>query len=290
MDFELSHFDGYLHFFAAANLAYAGSEPFRTALDNQILRIANEVPKSIKNELEKLDNKMIILKAESGFSSDPIRSKIDSIAKKFYEKCDTINTKIDVANEETIGLSKSMFLFSGFYCIALLIISGYQQFFESKLSLGCTMIALHISASYILILFLLGFSKKAPKRQISFLLPIAIIVIALLLARFHCSAHLASDKSENVLTDRTNATIALTLAFSPYLLHILRVYAKKVTYWVKFKIIDFNTKNQIDILNEIMDFTYSKRNSIRMMRPIIFFFSYSYKAIKNVLAKLKFWA
>lgn len=287
MTFELSHFDGYLHFFAAANLAYAGSAPFRTALDDQILRIAKTVPSNIKTEIEKLTNKMIILRAESGYSSDAIRERIGAVTTEFSEKCTNLTAKLGGTVNASLELSKAMFLFSGFYCIALLILSGYQQFFESKISLGCSMLSLHISASYMVILFIISCFKNAPNKRISFLIPISLLILTLILAKWHCSNHsITATEDDNVLKPKANATIAVCLAFSPYFFHIIRIYVKKISFWFKFKVVDFRTKFKIDTINYIMDFTYAKTNSMGFLRPIKFVFSYLLEGVKNLFRRI----
>jgi len=280
LEIQLSHFDGYFHLFAALNLAYAGWETFRSALDNRVLNISKRVQPSIKNEIELLKSKLIILQAEQ----NPLYNKMEKLNNESSQKLEIISSAID---KKTIaeGLSKSIFLFTGLYCVALLILAGYEQFFSSMVTACNTLLILHFSAVYNIILFYKSCRHKYVHQAVTPLIPLILISTALLVATLYCMKCPMSDRYSNIISVPTNIGIAIFIAASPYLLYIARVYQGKFYFWWQFKRVEFHTKYRLERLNYVIDFTYDGATRPLSLRMFLFLYRYLFFKSNSFSAK-----
>ena len=288
MEFALSHFDGYLHFIAAANFVYAEHKPFRTAFDAQIEKIPTFNSTSVTEKLNELTLKVLVFKAEPKSDRTTFNEKIERITTKFTDRHAKLTTGLKESNALAEELSRSMFLFTALYCVALLLVSGFQQFFISPTTINCTFFILNIAAIYNVVLFVwsCGISSKA--NVISFFIPISIVAAALLFSYFHSFVHEVDDTDlHDIVSNKQNSIIILMISLSPYLFHILKIYFRTPFFWLKFKLISFDTMFNLNKEEQIMTYAYdgSPNASIKLWNSfkVPYMLNSTWKKIKNDL-------
>ena len=119
----LNNFSSYFEIFGGLNLAYAGSKGFRNAIDDEILKLKNEILPNVNSNIEKLKSEFIVMVSED--NGEIIDNKLTKLSQKF----DLKSTEILESEKEKINFTegfKSMFLATSLYCITLILLGGYE--------------------------------------------------------------------------------------------------------------------------------------------------------------------
>lgn len=132
--FELSHFDGFYHLFAAANIAYALSPEFRRII-NEGLGKANllrketvlEMTGKLKQTLKECKKVASYEKAHANMTTKVGKLETDYITK-------IIQFEGEYKTEKGYVELKKLYLVSGLYSLIILIFGGMQQFFKDDIS------------------------------------------------------------------------------------------------------------------------------------------------------------
>ena len=92
----LNNFSSYFEIFGGLNLAYAGSKGFRNAIDDEILKLKNEILPNVNSNIEKLKSEFIVMVSED--NGEIIDNKLTKLSQKF----DLKSTEILESEKEKI--------------------------------------------------------------------------------------------------------------------------------------------------------------------------------------------
>lgn len=120
----LSNFNSFFEIIGVLNLAYAGSEGFRNAVDDEILRLRDSILPNVRERREEIVARIIVAFSEPS----QIEKHATFIIEKFETDCKEILEEEKSRQEFTNGF-KSMFLATSIFSILLIIIAGYEQYF-----------------------------------------------------------------------------------------------------------------------------------------------------------------
>jgi hypothetical protein len=235
---QLSNFNDYLGLFAALNLGYAGFKRFRSAIDKDILKIANESPKIQKlpegvqaiDRFEPLNQNIQIVKTE-------VLKRHQEVAEKIKERS---KTALKIA-----GGFKSMFLFTFMYCLIIMVVGGYQEYFTDK-AINGFLFLLNFSALYNILMLIRSFVNKFKSKKISPLIPISLLI--LYIVAIILLTHNSGYEFYQILPLEKNIALTLIIAASPFIFHFLRLYIHRIIFKMKHK---KNDKNYARLYREL---------------------------------------
>ena len=250
MDLNVSNFSSYFEIFAVLNLAYAGSEVYRTAIDDEILSLNNTITPNFRQRFTELKSEITVVAAES--YETQLQMKVNEVEDFFI----TTSKKLLEAEEESVKFTtglKSTFLITALYCLSIILIGGFDQFFEKKSITNGLLFFLHSVLVYNALVFtmtLTNFNKKNIR-------PITTVSVFLLLSVFPCyccSYHPVFFERFNLLPPSVNISISLITAISPYLFHFARVYWHKISFRYRMMIIERDTREKLKYIENWIAF------------------------------------
>ena len=248
----LNNFSSYFEIFCGLNLAYAGSERFRNAIDNEIYKLLkNQILQNINTKVEELKSKIIVSVSED--NNENISKKLQKLQKDFDFKSENI-LKIESEKLNFIEGFKAMFLAISLYCIAIIVLGGYEQFFE-KNSKQLNLFLLFLLPIFVFnsFVFIRSFTKKHSK-NIKAINTIGFVISLLILCVLTIQRCPYEPKLEVFFSEQTCITFSLIIAISPFLFHFLRVFIHKLIFRIRFQLLEFNTNNSLKRINELVDF------------------------------------
>jgi len=241
---DLHYFGTFFEMFAALNLGFAGSESFRAGFTDDILNINSTITENVKRKAVECREKIEVLKSQVTITTqifidnELIQQSISKIEETFnkvrndFLQFDKNIENIEVESRKFVNGFQSLFLLSGLYCLYILLLEGYHQFYESNHNFVCK--CLFISNLIICsncLIFLRSFYKphsfKAMKTVNIFLIFFFFIGISIFAVQVDYSG-LNSINSES--EDRKVISLTVLIAVIPYLFHILRVFIHKLYF------------------------------------------------------------
>ena len=244
---EFNHFNDFIGLFATLNLGYAGFKKFRSIIDGDILGIsAKTTPKISKLESEITALRYSLLEEETDRSlefDNFIEKRLTVILADKKNKFNLIDAERNAGTKITDGF-KSMFLSTGFYCLVLLIISGYQTFWGIPV-LNRLLFFSNFLFLYNLIIFIRSFDNKRKFEKIPPVLTLVIFLLWLLI-----SFIIAFGLEVSCLQFQNTIALTILVIISPYLLHFIRLYIHRMWSKQEFK---ENDENCIQRLNQVKE-------------------------------------
>ncbi len=258
MSLSVTQFDGYFGLFAAANLAWAGSQHFRNAVDSQVLS------PSIKeqNDLISKENKIKFdteKKIKNIEFQKAIIYQITSILEEMQSRIGALVKEKEEADSRFVVKYKSMFLFTSIYILIVLVLGGFQSVIEEQL-FSDLLLTLNLGIFYNIYIYVtahrLNSKKYDPVR-----VPIIIIflLIVTLLITSVCSPLFATVNLNQELL--FGLIVSLINVFTPFVFHYVRAYLnfKKYTSRISNQILAAERKidklsSASETLSEILKF------------------------------------
>ncbi|OFX38379.1 MAG: hypothetical protein A2X08_16360 [Bacteroidetes bacterium GWA2_32_17] len=244
----ISNLNSYFEIFAALNLAYAGSSLFRGALDNDILKI-NNIIISVTKKVKELKSLFTIISLES--YKDPIKQKVNDIHNKFKDNIHKITVKERFLRKFTEGF-KSMFLITSLYCMFMIILGGFEQFYLNKypwITNFCITI-LQIVFVFNLFVFIRSFTPFFLKKIPPFISVLFILIPFLVVTVLNYYRPLCAYKF-HLIQEQYNYLFTLIVAISPYLFHFLRVMIHRYYYKNRVSILKKKCNKELNKITEL---------------------------------------
>jgi hypothetical protein len=248
---DLHEFSSFFEMFAVLNLAYAGSEHFRVGL-NVIFSLGNVITDNQKNKSLTLQKKINDAEAKITVSTSEsygetygvhIQNQILEIKSLYYSennayyKFNRITKKKEKQRRNFYICFKSMFLFTGIFCLYVLIVEGYNQFYINDNSfVVAALFPLNIVFIFNIYVFLKSFGGRYMNE--TKLKRITLAFIFCLLVSFFITFNFRPwlDSTCERLTNRLIVTFTILISISPYILHFIRVWMHKwifrIRYWL----------------------------------------------------------
>jgi hypothetical protein len=252
---ELSNFHDFLGLFAALNIGYAGFVSFRSAIDDDILNITNWNNRKVQQlKAEALAIKTI-------YKFEAFRGEIQTLIDEIFEDRNQRISLIKDRSQDAILIAegfKSIFLFTAFYCLVIMIVGGYQEY----LGQDCTNTFLFIfnfSLLYNIAIFVRSFTTFRSKK-ISPLIPISLLVFLTIVIIFCFRLRLIPYHTFSPINLEKNIGTSLVVAVSPYILHFLRLFIHRLIYRSALKKNDNDCSKRIEGLKALVIFLYKKKS------------------------------
>lgn len=232
MPFELSHFDGYFHIFAAVNVAYAVSEDFRGIVIKGITSISFINPARIDLKIESIRTKM---KTPFGTLQDEkfekkVQGKLDTLQRKYRKKISDFEAMKN-ENKKIIEF-KSLYLFSGLFSFAMLLIGGFQQFFSDENKVKNVLFAFCITGFiFIILTILLAFISKRERIIPLFFTFIFCVIFFYVSVIYGLRCPLANDITNNMIEMSSVMWCAVFLPVSPYIIQMIKELLIYIRYF-----------------------------------------------------------
>lgn len=213
------------------NIAYAGSSRFKAGIDRKIISISDKLV-ALKAEVDKLRGVTTV--TISSVNGEELSQKILHKIEILEEDVKRFELGQEAKERAFVNGFRAMFLITALYCFILLILGGYEQFFEQKKITNSGLLFLHAAGLYNLYIFCRSFSVTDTSKDIHMAKPIGLILLSLICAVSFCylcdsggafgqPLSLENNISNNI-GERLNFTLALIIAFSSYGLHFIRAY------------------------------------------------------------------
>jgi hypothetical protein len=248
----LNNFSSFFEIFCGLNLAYAGSQRFRNAIDSEIYKLLkNKLLQNISSNVEELKSKVIVTVSED--NSENINKKLIKLQEDFDLKSEDL---LGNENEKLNFIEgfNAMFLSTSLYCLSILILGGYEQFFSENSKLpNLFLIFLLPVFGFNLFVFLRSFTKKHNK-NIKAIYTITFVVFLLFLCISTIQNCPYETHLETLLSEKTTITFTLIIAVSPFLFHFIRVFIHKFIFKFKFTLLKINTNYRLKKINDLVEF------------------------------------
>jgi len=249
LQLKLSSFGSYFELMAALNLGYAGLTKFRDGVDNIVLGVdktmtLEKMAHKKEQLLGEINDLKAIISTELADLNDintdvkEFTILLDEDTTIFNEYIDKIHKKEQKGREFINGLQSS-FLLTGLYCLFVLIIQGYSDFYDQNShEISICLLLFSTIGVFNIIFFFRSFFDKWFDKSIKPTYLVTILFGVLFMSIFSCKlfpeiwtqTYLGMD-------DRDIITVAVVVALSPYFLHFLRIWIRKFNYRkVKFKL------------------------------------------------------
>lgn len=256
---QVNDYNSFFEIFAGLNLAYATSDWFKSGVDKKIGKL-KEIRKTSENKIKDFRDEITVLTSVE-YDVKQIEDNLEEI-ERYFDKL--VEIEEDENNFEKIKVGyRSIFLMTSLYCFTILLLGGFEQFFQTPKTW------LNISTQHILsntFLFILHsifiynifiFTRSCLKEPrcykdtkpyittliMAFCVFMAIIWCSLLPFEIFFFKNGIDSYFDyyffSLLGSKLNILLALFIGVSPYLLHFLRVYVHEVSY--SRKIIKYNT-------------------------------------------------
>jgi hypothetical protein len=278
---DLNPFGNYFTIFATLCMAYAGSESFRYSLDVTILRLGVKI-----DELKKyLEEQKALLTVQKSEPPVPVtREEYSALASKIINFDELVEEEADFRGFP-IAL-KSMFYMTSLFCFAVIVLTGYSQFFKCSEVTFITLTALNFVLIYNLVIFWRSYRRNACKKPIPPWLP-TLVFLCLCLAvtiyvnsspwlSAHCATHPENDPNRfqhhaQIFDERWMITAALLIAASPFVLHYFRVRKHSKQFMEKFENMKSSFEAAKRLSRQVDELTHSNTQedpiSVEVVQP-----------------------
>lgn len=249
----LNNFSSFFEIFAALNLAYAGSDNFRTSLDDTVTNFIDKgILPDIKSRIDEVNAKIIVTMSEPSNVAPKVIEKIANLER-------ILNAKYAISlNEEkdkfTNGF-KSMFLITSFYCVALIVLGGYEASWNlNGIDKTANLFLIFSWPIFVfnLFIFFKSFTKKHYK-NIKPLISILFLATLFILAMWALKVCPYVVMIENYFEEKTCITTALILAISPYILHVIRALSQNLFLRAQILFISIKLRRYLKKVTKALD-------------------------------------
>lgn len=223
----VNDFSSFFEIFAILNLGFATSDRFQYALNNDILSLSTGLSAYLKKQVQELKNKLVVA-AFSQATHQKILAKINKIHSTYDKYRRKIEDSEKYRRDFTPGF-KSMFLTTSLYCIVILTIAGFEQFFSGQWQTNVTLTFLCTILLYNFVIFIRSFTGLFNK-EVSPWYAFTIVSLVTGLSYYTCANCPAIIEYAFVIEEQMLMIIAMAVAASPYKFHVLRVVVHKIAY------------------------------------------------------------
>lgn len=246
----INDFSSYFEIFSGLNLAYAGSKAFRNAIDDEILHIKNKIGTDITEKTNLLLSSIIVSIYED--YSTKISQKVYELNTKFENKSNKL-LELEKVDLNFIEGFKTMFLASALYSIVLLLLGGYQGYFEDSKAVNIYLLCLCPVFIYNSVVFIISFTKyknNTTKPMIVISLFFSLFFIAII-AHLKCPYYYIL---ESFIEEKYCISFSLLIAVSPYLFHFLRIFLHKVYFKLMFYHLNLVIEDELKKIEDLVFF------------------------------------
>lgn len=254
----LNNFSSFFEIFAGLNLAYAGSEIFRNSIDESISKlIKTAVLPNIEITISEAISTITVISQGDNISVKA-RDKLLSLQEQLELRCKQLQLEEKENNDFPNGF-KSMFLITGFYCLTLLVLGGYEQIWlansqEDKTAVIFLLLCLPILLFNIFI-FIRSFTKVffaniKPFITVGYLL---FWIILCVLTLQYCPA---KDSILNWIPENSCIGYCLIVAVSPYIIHFIKAFLHKTIFTIHLVVIRRKLKKEINKIDKAIKVFY----------------------------------
>lgn len=251
----INDFSSYFEIFAALNLGYAGSEAFRMALNDEILKLRNTSDQTVQNRLTEIRSKLTASQA-SDENSAAMEDKLGRYERNYKQVSESITEEDEAVSEVFVIGFKPMFLMSALFCFAILIIGGFEQFSVGQWEMNITLFLLTGVLLFNAGIFAKSFSRWSEKKIRSWV-PLIVIMLLIGCSYFACGAEETepgvSHRVGMWLNEKYLMVLALFVALSPYVFHIIKAFRHKATYGQKMQDLIAKTEKRLEIVDNWID-------------------------------------
>lgn len=242
------------------NLAYAGSQIFRSTINNRILELSRIQKARMSAQIEELREAV-----RGDFA--PFEERAEEIARKFDNRICLIDCRERFARIYFPKCLRSVFLMSFIISLGLLLVAGFESKYNIDIKISSTIMILNISAAFNVFIFLWSLIpckiNKGIKTAYTLIVGIS-LVFAALTFMLMCPYTLRLLWVYNLFgakldSESTVISIALFICFSPFILHFLRVRIHKIVYRRRYLIVIRQTRSE---MNKIYSMVYALKTSV----------------------------
>jgi hypothetical protein len=255
---NLHNFSSFFEMFCAFNLAFAWKETFGYGLQNSISNFDKRM-EEVKNKIQV--TKDIIVVTFSTLGNDPqMHKRATKISDDFNKYSDKLIERKNEYAKFVVGF-QAMFLLSGLFCLYVLLMEGFHQFYESEDNHLIIPICLFLINGLLfvnLIIFFRSFWKSCSKK-ISHGKIISILLAGVALGIIGYRFNILNLKNrDELLLGRWNITLAVIMAISPFLLHIVRTLVYDGVYRFRLFLISTEADDELMDINKRVSDNYDE--------------------------------
>lgn len=230
------------------NLGFATYEGFRSLILDDILRLKLEEPSELVaiNESWKSSEVLSKFGVINLFDKrmQAIAGEHDKIRKALIERA-----KIALRISE---INKANFLYTGIYCLIILILSGYQELLGDN-STNLFIFIFNFSFIFNLLVFFKSFPRFNKKqKQISPVMTLLICCGLLILSACICR----SSWNMKIFSLPVNIGISILFSISSFLLHFLRLFQHRLHYQPQLNRNEAERAKKMDDLNRVIELVF----------------------------------
>lgn len=230
---NLHHFTSYFEMFTVLNFTYALSKVFREGLNYDVLSLGGTVSKGVTEA----KNKILVTTSEGwDIMGVQVKEMVAETTERHDKACSHLGDK-EIEHRSFCDGFTSMFLLSGFFCLYVLLLEGYEQFYDSKdvtIIPTCLMIMNGIKWMSVII-FVRSFTPW-------FNTPMKPVFITIIFIAFVCFSIFISAQRPYYRCDandyRAIISWAALIAAIPILFHFIRVMIHKSIFRLRFFILN----------------------------------------------------
>lgn len=268
---DLNSFSSFFEIFTGLCFLYAGSVAFRYAINDTLLSLSDTM-QQIKENFKLRHAELFVTQSEENLALT--QEKATKLASDMIE-FDKVSTSEQKFREFPNGF-KSMFLITGLFCLSVLVLSGFEQFFECSEIAHLTLLSLDLVIFYNIFVFIKSFFQKSCSKNIRARWTLLFFFVAILSSSLyvnlsesvaqHCQAHAlqptdAKFKPHSLLmNEKFSIIVALVIAVSPFLLHFLRVSLHKQLFKRKFNKVGLKLEQQGAVVKKAEDLLTNNNN------------------------------
>jgi len=206
------------------NFSYAASEKFRDSLKTGILHNIRTTNKWYSNKQKEVFNKLILM-SDDDINLDEkngIRTKFESIAETLKNEDQKLSKDIESAQKIVIEQTKPIYVYVALFSLCILLLGG-QEVAHNLFPTESMNTLIFISLIIIPLLYALTFT--------SFFVSVPSAILIIFLASISCVFFPVSYQIP--LSDKYLVNTAISIAFLPFILSMLKLSAVSFILWIK---------------------------------------------------------
>jgi hypothetical protein len=268
----INQFSSIFEIFTGLNLAYAGSKVFRDALDNTILQIGNTISTNHKEKFSKIQSEINVTIAEE--HEKGVQEKCKKTDRYFTISIEKIKKSEEWNKNFPIGI-KSIFLICSLYSFTLLMLGGYEQFYDNTKT-NEFLCFINLTFVCVFLIFIRNLLPEKFDKNIKPLTSVFLFSIPIILYILYLKFCQDTFKLNVYFPDfRISVLISIFISLSAFLFHFLRVYIHR-TYF-RFQILNVYDKTEQELREfERSIYILKSKNRIKLKTTI------NIKAIRKI--------
>ncbi len=224
----ISLFTSFFELSVALNFAYAASKQLRDTIKSGFLHNLQKLQKEYESASERLSNRLIILNEDPNIEkiSEGVNQQSSKMLKDLTDEVELIKEKIDDAQLKVTNQIKPIYIFVAILGILILYLGGVESYFGNFPKMELTNI-LFVSTMYLIILYILSFTKKEVSSLFTSFFGVLIIIISFLFPY--------EIISTNNFDNFDIVNYSLVLSFFPLLFTIMRLFIMQTALSLKYQ-------------------------------------------------------